>query len=59
MGQLRYTVDPDLLGCGAEVERVRVPEYDVCVGAFAEETYAVDEACCSCWSSRISCHNRY
>ena len=56
MRELGYTVDPDLLGRGAEVEGVRIPGYDICVGAFAGGTYAVDEACCSCWSSmdRIS-----
>ena len=43
---LEDTIDPDFAWGRPKLERVRVPEDEVCVCAFAEDTNAVGEAGC-------------
>ena len=45
---LEDTIDPDLAWGSSELERMGVPEDEVCVCAFAEDTHTVGEAGCEC-----------
>ena len=49
--KLGDAVDPDLAWCGAELERMRVPENYISVNAFCEHADAVKKACCAGWGA--------